>query len=90
MGTATLTNTNVYSNKASKVRWPSALAYRHFIHRPTELLTPSSVVFAGQREFLCQSNPQMMKRSIAPMEHVTRSCFFTYRVEDSSSAARPR
>ena len=25
-GTATLTNTNVYSNEANYVRWPSALA----------------------------------------------------------------
>ena len=25
-GTATLTNTNVYSNEAKNVRWPSALA----------------------------------------------------------------
>ena len=26
VGTATLINTNVYSNEASNVRWPSALA----------------------------------------------------------------
>ena len=26
VGTATLTNTNVYSNEAISVRWPSALA----------------------------------------------------------------
>ena len=34
---------------------------------PLKILTPSSFVFAGRSEFLCQSNPQM-KRSIAPLE----------------------
>ena len=37
LGTATMTNTNVYSNEARYVRWPCALAYRHFLHRPAEL-----------------------------------------------------
>ena len=34
-GTATLTNTNVYSNQATEVRSLSALGY--FLHRPAEL-----------------------------------------------------
>ena len=38
LGTATMTNTNVYSNEARYVRWPCALAYRHFIHRPAGTL----------------------------------------------------
>ena len=32
-GMATLTNTNVYSNEANYVRWPSALLPGHFLHR---------------------------------------------------------
>ena len=38
-GTATLTNTNVYSNQATLVRAHFLPVPRYFLHRPTGLLT---------------------------------------------------
>ena len=54
-GTATLTNTNVYSNEADSVCSPSALAWT-FIHRPTGMLTFAMCVSCAGGELSCESN----------------------------------
>ena len=50
-GTATLTNTNVYSNEASVVRWPSALAWTIPPYRPLELTLALTGCCARARVF---------------------------------------